>query len=54
MLKKLKKALKVLLGVDEQHKVVVKIEPAAKKPEEKKKPRAAREQPSRREREKQG
>lgn len=54
MLKKLKKALKVLLGVDEQHKVVVKIEPAAKKPEEKKKPRAAREQPSRRAREKQG
>ena len=49
MLKKLKKALKALLGVDEQHKVVVKIEP---KSEEKKKNRPAKDASPRREREK--
>jgi len=48
MLKKLKKMLKSLLGTDEHHKVIVKIEPA-EKPEEKKKPRPPKEQPRRRE-----
>ena len=47
MLKKLKKVLKSLLGTDERHKVIVKIEPA-EKPEEKKKSRPSKEQPHRR------
>ena len=49
MLKKLKKALKALLGVDERHKVVVKIEP---KSEEKKKNRPPKDSAPRKEREK--
>ncbi len=53
MLKKLKKALKSLLGVDERHKVIVKIEPKSEKSEEKKKKnRPAKDSSPRREREK--
>ena len=52
MLKKLKKALKSLLGVDERHKVIVKIEPKSEKSEEKKKKRPVKESSPRKEREK--
>ncbi|MDR0931453.1 MAG: DEAD/DEAH box helicase [Victivallales bacterium] len=51
MLKKLKKALKTLLGVDEKHKVIVKITPAAK-PEEKRKNHPAKTTSQRKSREK--